>query len=33
MRNSMILIRSDNGANFVGASNELRKALEDMDQG
>jgi hypothetical protein len=26
-------IRSDNGTNFVGADNELKKALEEMDQG
>ena len=24
-------IRSDNGTNFVGASNELRKALDEMN--
>ena len=25
-------IRSDNGTNFVGTDNELRKALEEMNQ-
>ena len=25
-------IRSDNGTNFVGSDNELRKALEEMNQ-
>ena len=30
-RGPVISIRSDNGTNFVGASNELRKALDEMN--
>ena len=31
-RGNVNLIRSDNGSNFVGASNELKKALNEMDR-
>ena len=31
-RGTVRSIRSDNGANFVGASNELKKALDEMNQ-
>ena len=30
-RSSIRSIRSDNGTNFVGAANELRKALDEMN--
>ena len=31
-RGQVASIRSDNGTNFVGAENELKKCLEEMDQ-
>ena len=31
-RGTVRSIRSDNGTNFVGASNELKKALDEMNQ-